>query len=692
MQCIYSPVRIYKYNPNFLSFYNMKKLILTMIACLAMTAQAKIIKRIKSPEALLCLNVYGGELKANEVVMTDTATTIRFSLTYHKGNYFCIAQWAALVDEDGNRYPVHSIEGMKFGEWITVPDSGVKDFTLHFAPMPKNVKIFDFIEGDGDNMFKLLGIHDTKMKIKVPTMKELSDANPYTVPADWLRTDTITVKGRIEGYDENTFGFSYMQFFNYDVLQAKDAVMTMNINEDGTFEKKFCYSSLVLSAFYTHESKNGFDKIPFFARPGETIDITVRKNNSGGYECIYNNGSSKEVSRLLESYDNYNGARSASDFRGKFAEFTPYAMQKLDGVLYYLNKNILRYNYTPLETQLALAIVQTNLAGAVMDYAMMHEDDLQKREGGDGRYTITITDSVEYAKLTDPESYSLLRLVDFNNPLLLSTGSTYYFLINRLCHCRYLWSRYDGETYNDAKRRMETTYAALGELLGRCGDDNTLTAQICAFESYKNQFKFWQDNENAMKSLSEDQKKNYNRNSCLSVAHPLYLSTFTHPYIHSRVEQFYTDKTTARNLTWELPKNNAAADVIRSIAARFPGRYLYIDFWGMNCGPCRGEIQKYKEKRAEIARRGDVKLIFIAGERTTEGSPAYRNYVNEWLNGEEAICVTDNMFYQLQELFRFSGIPHKEVITPDGRVVDSDISVHMYDFDNTFKAMKEKVE
>lgn len=96
----------------------MKKLIFTMIACLAMTAQAKIIKRIKSPEALLCLNVYQGELKANEVVMSDTATTVKFSLTYPKDNHFCIAQWAALVDEDGNRYPVHSIEGMRFGEWI----------------------------------------------------------------------------------------------------------------------------------------------------------------------------------------------------------------------------------------------------------------------------------------------------------------------------------------------------------------------------------------------------------------------------------------------------------------------------------------------------------------------------------------------------------------------------------------------
>ena len=421
----------------------MKKLIFTMIACLTLTAQAKVIKRIKSPEALLCLDVHLGELKANEVIMTDTATTVKFTMEYRKGELFSIQPWACLVDEDGNRYPVRSSEGLKLGEWITSPESENTDFTLHFAPMPKHVKMFDFIEGDGSNMFKLLGIHDSKMKLHVPTMKELTDAYPYTLPVDWLKTDTITVKGRIEGYDEKAFGFNSMKLYNYDVMQEKDVVMVMDIKADGTFEKKFCYGSPIFTAFHAPQSYNGFDEIPFFARPGETIDITVRKNNGGGYECVYNNGSSKEVSRLLKSYKNYEGVRYASSFRGKFAEFTPYVERKLNSVLYYLNKNIIQNNYTPLETQLALAIVQTNLAGAVMDYAMMHRYDLQYQEKRDGEYYTSITDSAEYATLSDAKSYSLLKLVDFNNPLLLSTGSTYYFLINRLCFCSYVMSKMD---------------------------------------------------------------------------------------------------------------------------------------------------------------------------------------------------------------------------------------------------------
>jgi hypothetical protein len=45
----------------------------------------------------------------------------------------------------------------------------------------------------------------------------------------------------------------------------------------------------------------GFEEIRFFARPGETIDITVKPNEQGQYECYYHNGSSKEAERWLKS-------------------------------------------------------------------------------------------------------------------------------------------------------------------------------------------------------------------------------------------------------------------------------------------------------------------------------------------------------------------------------------------------------
>ncbi|MBQ6062257.1 MAG: hypothetical protein IJK87_01340, partial [Prevotella sp.] len=192
---------------------NKKTIITILLALAAMAGQAKTFKTIKTPVAMACVNVANGELKAREVIMRDTAATMHFTMEYQKEQYFRFAKESYLMDEDGNRYPLRSAEGIALDAWVQSPESGVTDFTMHFEPLPKKVQVFDFIEGDGSGAFKLLGIHDKKTKLKVPTVQEFADANPWTVPDDWFKTDTITVKGRIEGYNAEQFGFTSMECY-----------------------------------------------------------------------------------------------------------------------------------------------------------------------------------------------------------------------------------------------------------------------------------------------------------------------------------------------------------------------------------------------------------------------------------------------------------------------------------------------
>ena len=102
-------------------------------------------------------------------------------------------------------------------------------------------------------------------------MQELTEANPWTVPEDWFKTGTITVKGRIEGYDAEQFGFTSLECFFQNVFEKDDATLVFDIAPDGTFYKKFQASYPICQRFYTLESKVGFGEIPFFARPGETL-------------------------------------------------------------------------------------------------------------------------------------------------------------------------------------------------------------------------------------------------------------------------------------------------------------------------------------------------------------------------------------------------------------------------------------
>lgn len=77
---------------------------------------------------------------------------------------------------------------------------------------------------------------------------------------------------------------------------------------------------------------------------------------------------------------------------------------------------------------------------------------------------------------------------------------------------------------------------------------------------------------------------------------------------------------------------------------------------------------------------------------TAEGSDAYKAYVAEWLAGEETVCLTNQDFARLQELFQFNGIPHYETITPDCRRVRDDLQIQgFYNFDYELKRLKEKL-
>ena len=664
---------------------NKKSIITILLALVAMAGQAKTFKTIKNPVAMACVNVSNGELKAHEIIMRDTATTVHFTMEYSKGQSFQFVSSSYLMDEDGNRYPLRSAEGLKLNTWVQSPENGITEFTMHFKPLPKRTQVFDFIEGDVPRAFKLLGIHDKKAKLKVPTMQELSEANPWTVPEDWFKTDTITIKGRIEGYDAEQFGFTSLECYFKDVFEKDDATLVLDIAPDGTFCKKFQASYPVRQTFFTMETKVGFSEIPFYARPGETIDITVRKDDNGKYVCVYNNGSSRDAERWLRSSDAITDVLLPLVlFEGTFDEENCLADKVWKNVMYRMQTVSRREHYTPMEMQLALADVQTHFAAYYMSCAMSREFALMKQEYRDGVYYTEILDSVEWNNLWDAKNYRQLQHIDFDNPLLFAS-SDYSHLLNRIQYAKPVTDRqYDGITdelggyvnnEQNAKKELSNLPVGLKELMAT--DHENLMVQMCIYKTMLSNFNGWRNQEDI---------------GFLDNIFSAYLRAFSHPYVHQKAEQFYAHKMVQTELSSPLP-DAPMADLIRHLCEKYPGKYLLIDFWGMGCGPCRGAIQESKELRAKIAKRDDLKLIFIAGERTKEGSEAYKKYVAEWLADEETVCVTNADFTRLQELFRFNGIPHYETITPDCRRVRDDLQIQgFWNFDYEMKELKERLK
>ena len=335
-----------------------------------------------------------------------------------------------------------------------------------------------------------------------------------------------------------------------------------------------------------------------------------------------------------------------------------------------------------------------------------YASDLVKYEERDGKWNAEVLDSVEYEKIYDTKNYYPLHRIDFDNPLLLA-NQDFHFTLNHIQFANYVRNRkYKGlmdenggmeVTFKNFSTALSNYLTALRDLMGT--DKDNMMVQLCAYKDMLSDFDNWVDDEILNQwqpndtTITEARKKEFienwpTRNKML----PLYLATFTNPYIHQKAEQFCAYKKSQTNLATPLP-DAPMADLIRSLCAKYPGKILMIDFWGMGCGPCRAAIQSSKDKRAEIAKRDDVKLIFIAGERTTEGSDAYKQYVAEWLSNEETVCVTDADFTRLQELFRFNGIPHYETITPDCRRVRDDLRIDGYqNFASELTRLKERLK
>lgn len=529
----------------------------------------------------------------------------------------------------------------------------------------------------------VLFVYDKIEVMNAPTMQELVEANPWTVPADWFKTDTITIKGRIEDYDAEEFGFTSMACYYDDVFEKDNTVLVLDIADDGTFCKKFLASYPVCNPFIADGSKVFFNAIPFFARPGETIDISVRKASFGRYECVYNNGSSRDVERWLRTSRKLEGVmKPLWKFEGTFDEANEVADEVWRRAMVRLQHVSRSEDYTPMEVQLALADFQANFG---MDYIGCIEriaGGLTKSEERDSVWYTEILDSAEWKKYLDYETYAPMRRIDYDNPLLFASSS-YFFLQNRVQYAKpvredlYKGILSEGGgmevNFENYSKKLTNNLAALRKFMG--ADRENLTAQMCVYKEMAQEFDTWRNTDDLLDSLF-----------------PLYLDALKNPYIRQKAEQFRNRRLAQTDLATPLP-DVPDAELIRNLNAKFPGRFLIIDFWGMTCGPCRAAIQASKELRARVAKRDDVKLIFIAGERTAEGSEAYHNYVNEWLADEVTVCLTNRDFDRLRELFQFNSIPHYETITPDGRRVREDLSIHGYDdFDYELQRLKEKLK
>ena len=199
---------------------------------------------------------------------------------------------------DGKRYALRRCEGLELDKEVYLTDHGRADVVFHFEPLPLTTERFDFIEGDSEGAFKVLGI-------------ERADKRASRLfPSNWR--NERTGDWEIGFYDD--FAIYDCQFWQYKqrqqkgdkyifVLENDGKEMTVSVGKskdsrrtiaiDGKTDEYSFIASIALPDYPTKDTSKGFrdthyqtDTVTFI---GWLKDLPeIQKKRTSEYKVSYN--------------------------------------------------------------------------------------------------------------------------------------------------------------------------------------------------------------------------------------------------------------------------------------------------------------------------------------------------------------------------------------------------------------------
>ncbi|MCD8317887.1 MAG: hypothetical protein LUC45_03100, partial [Paraprevotella sp.] len=296
-------------------------------------------------------------IHVNKVVLSDTATIMYCTARGKINSWFQFVPSTYLSDEEAVRYPVKGAVGLALGEKCYIPKAGHLEFRLLFEPMPQDTKLFDLIEGTDKDMFRIYGIHDAKAKVKIPEAKDEIDAEETS--EKMFQKGDVVVRGKIEEYsrdwNEGILFFDLTSLGQDHIAPYPMSRPCTVLEPDGTF----C-TELSLDHPVWAEMKMGGENtaIPFYVRPGDTLDITVkgmREKNvtvdyvsshpKGCYENLLKHQDVPVIYYEWNRLSDYGRNLNKEDFLNQMNESVAENMRLCDYVAW-------KYKFSPWETHL----------------------------------------------------------------------------------------------------------------------------------------------------------------------------------------------------------------------------------------------------------------------------------------------------------------------------------------------------
>ena len=351
-----------------------------------------------------------------EVRQTKDATTLVMNYQGSPYGLLSISSSTRLVDEQGQPVPITDVDEFALDSTIILPQNGKMDFTLHFKPLPKGTRIFDLIEGQRSNEFRIYGITDGTQRIKIPVRTEAID--PKEVTEASLSPDSVCIRGHIANYDRRTMPRLIHSLYHIDRLDCGyyDSIppTCCRIDSLGYFTLSFQADHAV----WNHLELVDADRIlPFMVHPGDTLQIDIDNYGQWNEQVSYTSRHGQQACNglmhlshdLMERYYPETAKKKETDtFQKEEDRFYKGKSRFYDYIVW-------KYRLTPWEAQL----LGGNLS---MNKALNHQLFIIEQKGLHIQSLLKIPkkqrpplDSVEYQK---PEEMAFLKEVNWNDPSL----------------------------------------------------------------------------------------------------------------------------------------------------------------------------------------------------------------------------------------------------------------------------------
>lgn len=485
---------------------------------------------------------------------------------------------------------------------------------------------------------------------------------------DFFHGDSICLQGYIDGYDRR-LGFDSGIIYFRDMITRKDYPIVVPINSDGTF---ICKQFLKYPICHYLTLNNNW--IPFYAEPGQTVTMYI------SLEDVMARSRARDNQYPLANTAYMGGNTTLSYLTHTLTSCFNYPFGKLEKAQKTLTPDQFVNHLKPtLEQWQHTADSLCHIYATSLKAITLIRNQKSIRTGTTyfeyqmSRDYFALKDTANPVLKVNPSRsyYDFLKDMPLDNKTLLVNNPIDIF-INRFEYMDPLTDIYykkdfmgnisdKTKSYPEKYRKVwteilidEARDSIINEMLG---SKNLFLWEVAKVRDLSQSLKSCKDRSQAIMYIEETKKH------------------LSHPYLVDVVQDIL--ETTIKNdktSSYQLPEGKAT-DIFRRIISPHSGKILFIDFWGIYCGPCRAGIEATAGLRKKYRNHPEFQFVYITGESDSP-EKQYNNYVEKNLKGEASYRISDTEYSYMRQLFQFNGIPHYILVEKDGSISTENVSTY----------------